>query len=275
MKYINSKIDNFKFTIITSTYNCGNDILVTAESIRNQNRNDIQWIVVDGSSSTENKILLEECKDLFSVFISEKDTGIYDAWNKGCDFIKGSWVIFLGAGDMFYSANTLNLIEIEIDKLQNQTKLIYGKLELISETGKQLKIIGENWDKMRNKWNNGRMKLPVHPEVFHHKSLFEDLRFNTEYTIVGDSDFLIKAIAKSDPIFVDVIVTKMLAGGTSQNPKNREKIINEIKLLNKNNNMVVPTKIWYLFKLRLLFKKILGKTLGYKNYNVIRESFKI
>ena len=33
----------------------------------------------------------------------------------------------------------------------------------------------------------------------------------------------VKAIAKSDPIFVDVIVTKMLAGGTSQNPKNSKK----------------------------------------------------
>jgi glycosyltransferase involved in cell wall biosynthesis len=270
MSNTNVEIEKFRFTIITSTYNCGNDILSTANSIRNQNRTDIQWIICDGESSPENFLFFKDCEDVISVFISEKDDGIYDAWNKACKFIKGDWVIFLGAGDVLFAKDTLDLMDVEIKKHENNTKLIYGKLQLITSNGNQIRLIGQDWKKMKGKWQNGRMKLPVHPEVFQHKSLFELLSFDTEFKIAGDSDFLIKAIAITEPVFVDITVTKMLYGGTSQQPKKYHQIISEIGMLNSKNNCSVPFYVRFLFKARIFVKMILGSIISYKVYNSLR-----
>ena len=38
-------------TIITATYNAKYDLLITAESIRNQDYENIEWIIVDGKST--------------------------------------------------------------------------------------------------------------------------------------------------------------------------------------------------------------------------------
>lgn len=273
MVTIISNNQKFKYTVITSTFNCGKDIITTANSIRNQRRTDIQWIVCDGKSSDENLSYIKECFDIVSVFITEKDNGIYDAWNKSLKYIEGDWVIFLGAGDLFYSDDTLDLLENKIKSFEVNPKLIYGKLQLVSEKGKQIKLIGRDWNSIKGKWEHGRMMLPVHPEVFHHKSLFNLINFDTSYKIAGDSDFLIKAIKISEPVFVDLIITKMLYGGTSQQPHKYRQIINEIKMLNINNNVEIPLFNSILFQFRIYLKRLISIFISPNFYKKLRLMF--
>lgn len=275
MVTIISHNQKFKYTVITSTFNCGKDIIATANSIRNQRRKDIQWIVCDGKSSDENLSYIQECFDIVSVFITEKDNGIYDAWNKSLKYIQGDWVIFLGAGDLFYSEDTLDLLENEIKSFEVNSKLIYGKLQLVSEKGTQIKLIGRDWKSMKGKWEHGRMMLPVHPEVFHHKSLFDLISFDTSYKIAGDSDFLIKAIKISEPIFVDLIITKMLYGGTSQQPHKYHQIIEEINMLNINNNIKIPLLNSILFRFRIYLKRTISIFITHNFYRKLRLIFNI
>ena len=96
-------------TIITSTLNSLEQLKHTAESIFMQSRGDWQWIIVDGASSDGTREWLNGIAGSHSNvdFISEPDNGIYEAWNKALPLVRGSWVIFLGAGDKLKNADVL------------------------------------------------------------------------------------------------------------------------------------------------------------------------
>lgn len=42
--------------------------------------------------------------------ISEKDKGLYDAWNKGIALAKGEWILFVGAGDLLSEDALMNYL---------------------------------------------------------------------------------------------------------------------------------------------------------------------
>lgn len=86
------------FTILTPTYNVGNEFYRTANSILEQSHVGIEWIVFDGlSKSHTSENILRECKNLISKLIREKDNGIYDALNKCAPHISGEYVLVMGS----------------------------------------------------------------------------------------------------------------------------------------------------------------------------------
>ncbi len=253
----------YNFTIVTSTYNCGEELFITANSIRSQNRDDIQWIIIDANSTDTTKYIISQCKDLIDTYVSEKDSGIYDAWNKAITFMKGEWILFLGAGDSLYSINTIAEFDYFLNRNIVTSKLIYGKIRLVNQQGYDLKTIGIEWNVMKNCWQNGRRMLPVHPEVFHHRTLFVDFKFDIIYKIAGDSDFLLRVINSGiEPLFINQIITKMVIGGTSQAPQKYKLAISEINRLNSKNNIEVPFLVKFRFITKLYCKYFLWWALG-------------
>ncbi|MDM5027542.1 glycosyltransferase [Escherichia coli] len=73
-------MNGLQITIITSTYNCEEDFCKTAESIKNQNYCNIQWIVIDGNSNKSTLEYIYRYIDIIDYFLCESDQGIYDAW---------------------------------------------------------------------------------------------------------------------------------------------------------------------------------------------------
>ena len=70
------------FTVITVTYNAINTIERTIKSVQEQTYNQIEHIIVDGKSTDGTIELIKQLKDANTHWISEKDNGIYDAFNK-------------------------------------------------------------------------------------------------------------------------------------------------------------------------------------------------
>lgn len=87
------------FSIITATYNVGESIEIAAASIRNQYRDDVEFIVVDGASSDNTLEVIERNRDVITKVISEKDSGIYDALNKGIAASSGRIIGIIGSDD--------------------------------------------------------------------------------------------------------------------------------------------------------------------------------
>jgi glycosyltransferase involved in cell wall biosynthesis len=85
-------------SVIVATYNSQNTIERCLESLARQQGVEYQCILVDGASSDQT---LERIKrfDFIDTLISEPDSGISDAWNKGLDCIKGDYVLFLNSDD--------------------------------------------------------------------------------------------------------------------------------------------------------------------------------
>ncbi len=89
------------FSIITATYNAGASLERTIESLRAQDCRDFEWIVIDGNSKDDSVERIKAAGALVSLWVSEPDEGIADAWNKGLARVGGRYVLILNAGDTY------------------------------------------------------------------------------------------------------------------------------------------------------------------------------
>ena len=87
------------FSIIVINLNNKKGLQKTLKSIFNQklNKIKIQTILIDGLSHDGSKEIILQYKKKIHSFLIEKDKGIYNAMNKGINFIKGQWVFFLNS----------------------------------------------------------------------------------------------------------------------------------------------------------------------------------
>lgn len=96
-----------KVTVVTVVRNAPAALCVTAESVLSQTYGNVEYVIVDGASTDGTADFARSLGDKVDVLISEPDKGIYDAMNKGVRAASGEWVIFMNAGDTFYSADTI------------------------------------------------------------------------------------------------------------------------------------------------------------------------
>ena len=75
-----------KFSIITVVFNNVDNIENSILSVLSQNYPNVEYIVVDGASTDGTLEVINKYRDKIDKLISEKDTGIYDALNKGSHF---------------------------------------------------------------------------------------------------------------------------------------------------------------------------------------------
>lgn len=252
-------------TIITSTYNCKSELNKTIHSIKKSiELSDfrLQWIVVDGDSTDGTKDLIANNMDVIATFISEPDNGIYDAWNKACNFIKGDWVIFLGAGDTLKYDN-LNLFLQELNVLDSsQTKVVYGNVDLVDKNFKLLKTYSKL---ISGDWSNGRPSLPCHQGTFQHSSLFKGIdSFDCKYRVAADSKFLLLSMKNTKLTYIDIDVATMEMMGVSTNPNYTLKVKKELSILRRELNLKMPTFQLVKFNSKCFIKFFLARFLGGK-----------
>lgn len=98
---------NPKISVITVCYNAGASIETTLVSVASQSYSNVEYIVVDGASSDSTLDIIDKFKDNIDIFVSEPDSGVYDAMNKGVSLASGDYIIMMNAGDTFFNSDTL------------------------------------------------------------------------------------------------------------------------------------------------------------------------
>jgi len=101
---------NPQISIITVVLNAETTIQRTIESVINQKSTDVEYIIIDGGSNDNTIEIVNKFSKEIDLIISEKDSGIYDAFNKGLKLSRGKIVGFLNAGDIYYP-NAINLVK--------------------------------------------------------------------------------------------------------------------------------------------------------------------
>lgn len=101
-------------SIITINKNNVSGLRRTIQSVVSQTHPHVDFIVVDGNSSDGSGNLRDEFKSGISTFISEPDSGIYSAMNKGIRCAKGDYLLFLNSGDYLLHNDVLKFMS---DKL--------------------------------------------------------------------------------------------------------------------------------------------------------------
>ena len=115
----------YKLSIITINYNNKNGLLKTVESVVNQKNKDFEYLIIDGGSSDESISVIDAYKTEINYYISEKDSGVYNAMNKGIKAANGEFVLFLNSGDFLMNSEMTSFI---LPLLSNDTSIYYGNL---------------------------------------------------------------------------------------------------------------------------------------------------
>ena len=228
-----------KITVITASYNSEKTISDTIESILNQKYSNIEYLIIDGGSTDNTISIIKQYENLFEgrlKYISEKDSGIYDAWNKGLKRAQGDWISFVGSDDILFEnifSDFINLAEIN-----NNINFISSKILLVTENLDPIRVIGEKWCGKMNSYC-----CIAHVGSLHHKSLFYKKGiFNSTYKIAGDYDFLLRCRDIIKPFFVDKVLAKVRDGGISGRQISR--VAGETIMVKKNNKSQCIIKIY-------------------------------
>ena len=185
-----------KLSVITINYNDGIGLEKTIKSVISQTEIDYEFVVIDGGSTDNSIEIIKKYKDKITVWVSEKDKGIYDAQNKGISKATGDYFMFLNSGDSFYSQNVVaNFYDFE--KI-NPYKVIYGNTNIIDADGTN-RILCPPIKIDLNFWYANTLN---HQAVFTHKSMFLKYGvFSTEYKFAADFEHLFRLFVKESAEF--------------------------------------------------------------------------
>lgn len=208
-----------KISIITACYNSVNTIEQTIKSVIKQTYNNIEYIVIDGSSDDGTIDILNKYRDFIDIIKSEPDKGLYDAFNKGIMASSGEVIFFLNSDDFFYDEQVVYDIAAIYSSKQN-INMVYGNVLIMDEKVGYEYIKGKST--CLSDLSEGQM-IP-HQGVFVKRDLFEKLGlFSMNYRICSDFDFIIKCF-KNDFIniqYTDRIIAVFREGGISSKPENQ------------------------------------------------------
>jgi len=246
-----------RITIITSTLNCAGALAATAQSIRSQTYSNVQWIVADGGSTDGTVERIRE--STVSHWFSEADSGIYDAWNKACQFIDGEWVLFLGAGDLLMEVDTLQKVGTRLAASEPEILVVYGNV-IQGEPG----TAGRRYGEVNLKgWDLFRPALPAHQGVFARSGLFSGPSpFDSSYRVAADSKFLLQIIRGEVTRYVDVDITRWVPGGISEHPKSTLRVMRELLRLESDLGYRIPPVRRFAFVLRSYGRAIVYRLAG-------------
>lgn len=253
---------NSNLSIIIATFDSGLTLKSTFDSLVSQTHKNFEVIIIDGLSNDNTLTIIKEYELRFLeenipyFWLSEKDLGIYDAWNKGLKKANSDWISFLGSDDTYYP----NAIEIYSQEIKRQPNINYisSKVEFIDKNNKVLKVIGKPY---KNKQMKRYMNI-AHVGSFHHKKLFQKHgNFNTDFKIVADYDFFLKCDKDIQAGYIDKITTRMLNTGISnQNVTAVFKEVLKIQLAHKMISKIQAYFEYYYNHIRIYKSRLAGKS---------------
>ncbi|NII81333.1 MULTISPECIES: glycosyltransferase family 2 protein [unclassified Pedobacter] len=238
-------MQNIKISIITINLNNKNGLLKTIRSVVNQTYPNIEYIVIDGDSNDGSKDLIFHSK--IHKIVSEKDTGIYNAMNKGIKLATGEFLMFLNSGD-FLCTDTIVENVAKYISLKNYD-IFFGDLNISGNRYKYPDQIN-----LRFLLNYA---IP-HPSTFIKRKLFNNDElgvYHENYKIISDWTWFIDAYIKQYRFYrMNLIVTDFDTFGISSinhelNAKERNKIMQEkypnflAELIEPNPSKSLSTKI--------------------------------
>ena len=217
-----------KLSIITINYNNAEGLHQTLESVYSQTCCQFEHVIIDGGSSDGSvpiiksyeesivaKRLNQKTQYPIITWVSEKDTGIYNAMNKGIKKAQGEYLLFLNSGDVFANDNvTSHFVDTDvkadiatgIEKMPNGD-LIHPKKEI---------------ELTYSFFYNDTL---LHQSTFIRRDAFERYgMYREDYRIVSDWEWFFRALIKEDATYqsLDFVVADFDGTGMSNDSKYRQ-----------------------------------------------------
>ena len=243
-----------KISIITVCKNPGDAIKRTVESVLAQTYNDIEYIIIDGASTDGTVEWLEDINSpdpsvdsgppslskreglgVSFKFLSEPDTGIYNAMNKGTALATGDFLLFLNAGDYLAGGDVIADVVGNIEKNKGVCDIYFG--DIISEdpdSGERYEV--QNRLKNINSIKSFFWSVPHAAAFIKKDALTKAGGYDENFKIAADYDFFVKAFVVEDMkyCYIPLNVSVFQTGGVSSNPANKKLLKSEnLKVIEK------------------------------------------
>lgn len=204
-----------KISVITTCYNRANSIASALESFIAQDYKNKEYVIIDGNSKDNSMDVISEYKDHIDVLISESDTGIYNALNKGIKNCTGDAIGLLHSDDFFYDTKTLSKIAECFEK--TNADIVYANGMYVDENNiANVKRIypAKDFKSRYLPWG----WIPLHTTIFVKTDVFQKYGlYREDYRIASDYDISLRWFrnSKIKKVFLDEYVVKMRLGGKS------------------------------------------------------------
>lgn len=253
--------DNEPFiSVVVAVSNAVESLGRCIDSVAGQTYPHKELIVIDGGSVDGTKDVIESHAHRIAHWESERDRGIYHAWNKALKVVRGDWVYFLGADDYFIDEQVLARVAPCLKGGATNARILYGRVDLVRRDGSVIGTFGEPWS--RSKFF--QLMSLHHQGVFHHRSLFlERGCFNEEFRIAGDYELLLRELKSHDPVFIsDVTIAAMQFGGMSSDGRLALETLREIKRARDINGVTMIAPLWRWAFMKAYARRILSRLFG-------------
>ena len=189
------------FSIITVTYNAGKTIERTIRSVMEQTAlEQIEYIIIDGASTDNTLEVVRHCQlpTANCQLVSEPDTGLYDAMNKGLRMATGRYVWFLNAGDTLHSPSTIEqLLPViarrpQADEANSSLDILYGETDIVDHDGRFIAHRRLKAPAQLN-WKSFRMGMLVSHQAFIVKRELAP-PYDLQYRYSADVDWCIRCM---------------------------------------------------------------------------------
>lgn len=264
-----------KITVIIATYNSAATLERALKSVLSQTLIEKELLVIDGASTDDTLSIIQKYEHGIHWWHSEKDRGVYDAWNKALPKAQGEWICFLGSDDYFWDTEVLKKASEKLSQLPSDTRLAYGQVAVVSKTGDTIGMEGEPWSSYQHR-SLDEMVIP-HQGTFHRKELFEKTGgFKPEFKICGDFELVLRELLHGKPpaFLPDFVVAGMSIGGLSSTLENAPKIIVELKLARTTHGLSSFSPRLFARSVRAPVRRFLDKTLGKRIMNPLVDFYR-
>lgn len=221
-----SREGNMLVSIITVCYNSAQTVSKAIESVLNQTYPNVEYTIVDGLSKDNTVEIAESYVEAFRQkgytyrIVSEKDSGIYDAMNKGIRMASGVLVGMINSDDWYEPI----AVETAVKAYQEEPyDVFYGDINLIRSNGSII-VKRSRLDRFPSSrhWN--------HPTTFITKKAYDEVGLYRNETIYDDFDLILRMRRAGKKVAIrNVVLANFKTGGVS-NEKSIKKCIHRIKL---------------------------------------------
>lgn len=197
-------------SIITVCLNDSKNLSRTLQHLREQKFPLVQLIVIDGDSMDDTVSVIHTYQDIITDWVSEKDSGLYEAMNKGIDLALGEYLVFLNAGDIFHDSQVIS----KIHAVQGGEDILYGNAVFVDQEGR---FKSERHKKIpaHLHWGSFRHGMVVcHQALIIRRAIA--VYYNTKFKITADLDWAIRSSKQAKTVLnLDFIVCDFQRGGIS------------------------------------------------------------
>jgi len=215
-------------SVIIPTFNSAKTIRRALNSVIRQSYKNWEVIIIDSNSNDGTSNIISKFKKKL-IYIREKDKNIYEGL-KGIKKAKGRYIGLLHSGDEFKHNFSLS----DALKKIKDYKLHAASFSLIYQNKKTIK---RYWKAPKKKITKYTFFKIAHPTLILKNRIYKKLMYNTNYSISGDADWLIRLLNNNYLKFksFDIVLQICEYGGVSTNKKFLlKKVIEDLEILFRN-----------------------------------------